>query len=128
MTAKIPNLELIEYKFKQYLYNDKEWVKLAEKKEKENKWWRPEIDLYLFPQIWGSTCTAFDMDENGIPLMGGQAMTKAYTIVAKETHTQYYGVFVDGEPCYMIKDPTKQFYEDLKAGKMKGKRKAMEVY
>lgn len=127
MKPDIPNLELIEYKFRQYLYNDKEWMKQWEK-EKENKWWKPEIDLYLFPQVWGSTCTAFDVDKNGAPSLGGQAMTKAYTVVAKETHTQYYGIFVDGEPCYMVKNPTGQFYKDLKAGEMKGKREAMKVY
>lgn len=128
MSAKIPNLELTEYKFRQYLYNDKEWALLAEKEKEENRYWQPEINLYLFPQTWGSTCTAFDMDDNGNSVMGGCAMTKAYTIVAHEIKTEYYAVFIEEEPCYMVKNPTQQFYDDLKAGEMKGKREALKVY
>ena len=91
-----PNLELMEYKFEHYLINNRGWMKkiVELKTESGNKYFSPEFDIFVFPQFWGSTTTAFDVCEDGSPAMGGQAITKAYTVVIREDRTETYGVLL----------------------------------
>lgn len=126
--AKYPNLELIEYKFKQMLFDDEEWKKKAKKLRDTNKYLYPDFDVIVFSQIWGSTCTAFDVCEDGSAAMGGQAMTKAYTVVIKETITETYGVFINDKPCYKVTDAKDEFYSDLAERNMKSLSLARKFY
>lgn len=76
MNARYPNLELLEYKARVALSQDEEFLKLFEEKKRNNKYAYAEIDAVMFPQIWGSTCTGFDVTEDGSPAIGGCSMTK----------------------------------------------------
>lgn len=128
---KYPNLELIEYIFKQYLNANEDWKeKIKELREKSEfpRFLHPDFDVTVFSQVWGSTCTAFDVCEDGSAAIGGQAMTKAYTVVIKETLTETYGVFVDGRPCYVVDNATEEFYKDLSERTMKSLSMARKSY
>ena len=126
--AKYPNLELIEYKFRQLLNRDEEWKKKVRDAREKNRHIYPDYEAIVFPQIWGSTNTAFDVCKDGSPAIGGCAMTKAYTVVVKETLTETYGIFVDGEACYMVDNPSDEFYKDLSERNMKSLSEAKDVY
>lgn len=129
MKPQYPNLELIEYKFKQLLHADNEWQEILKEVCKEKPFMPTEtFDIIVFPQIWSSTCTAFDICEDGTPAYGGQAMTKAYTVVIEENLTNTYGVFIDGKACYKVYSPTDEFYNDLKNRKMKSLAGAEKCY
>ena len=134
--AKIPNLELLEYQFKHILIKDIEWNKKLEEKQANtrellnfnNKYSCLNFDIEVFPQIWGSTTTAFDITKEGYSTIGGQMLTKAYTTVVKETFTETYGVFVDNKLCYIVAEPTEKFYEDLKNKSMQSLKNAKKLY
>lgn len=128
MRAEYPNLELMEYIFKQTLASDEEWKKKFEEIKKEKKYAFLDIDVKVFPQIWGSTCTAFDVMKDGSPAIGGCAMTKAYTAVFHERLTDTYAVFVDDKPCYKVDDAPPVFFEDLKNCNMKSLSEAKKCY
>lgn len=130
MTAKYPNLELMEYQFRQMLEKSDKWKNKMKKKQAKTPEWHvlPEYDILVFPQMWSSTCTAFDRCEDGSPVMAGCAMTKAYTVVIEELKTETFGVFVDGRPCYMVDEPNDTFYKDLDNKNMKGLSDAMKSY
>lgn len=123
---KYPNLELMEYQFKQQLINDDEW-----KTEFDRIKYRPkslDIEAFVFPQIWGSTNTAFDVMPDGSPTIGGQAVTRAYTVVLAERTTKVFAVFVDDKPAYIVKDATPAFYDDLRNQYMKSCSQAKKYY
>lgn len=126
--AKYPNLELIEYKFRQILNNDEEWKKKVEEAWEKNRYIYPDHEVIVFPQVWGSTNTAFDVCEDGSPAIGGCAMTKAYTVVVKETLTETYGVFVDDKACYIVDNPSNEFYKDLSEHNIKSRSEAKKAY
>lgn len=113
MNPKYPNLELIEYKFLQLLNQDEAWKNKVKELREQNRFLRPEFLVTVFSQIWGSTCTAFDVMPDGSPAIGGCAMTREYTTVIEETLTKTYGVFIGDRLCYMVKDASDAFYEDL---------------
>lgn len=128
---KYPNLELIEYKFKQHLNANEDWKEKFNKLKEKSEFPRllqPEFDVIVFSQIWGSTCTAFDVCKDGTPTMDGQSMTKAYTVVIKETLTDTFGVFVDDKPCYVVDNATEEFYKDLSERNMKSLSMARKSY
>ena len=77
MAARIPNLELLLYKAQQALAHDPDFVqKIAEIKENDSrKKVYLDFSVECFSQIWGSTCTGFDVTEAGEPVMAGSAMT-----------------------------------------------------
>lgn len=125
---KYPNLELIEYQFKQLLSKDKDWRNKVDDIKSKNKFLQPSFDVIVFAQIWGSICTAFDVCDDGMTVLSGQSMTKAYTVIIKETLTETYGIFVDGKPCYMVDNPSDKFYEDLSKRNMKGLSQAKKFY
>ncbi len=117
MTIRMPNLELLAYQA---------WIKLALNQEYSKRIekiypnWdeptlpQPDIRIDCFVQTWGSTCTGFDVDEHGTPLWGGSTMTDAYTTVVHDKQTDMYVVFFNDQICYVVENPTEQFYEDLK--------------
>ena len=108
-----PNLELVEYKFIEVLRKSNTF-ELRREKLRE-KWLPPiEFDVEVFSQVWGSTCTAFDIDSEGRACIGGCAMTKAYTVVIREESTEIYGVFVGSRFAYLVVNPSDLFFEDLK--------------
>ena len=100
-----------------------------EKRIKEEYKTYPEVEVYSFPQGWGSTALGY----GGI---GGQAMTSAQTIVlydACEGITRVY--FGGGRLAYEIKNPNQLFFEDLSRWQMKEvsrsgayRRKDTDVY
>ena len=56
--TKYPNLELMEYKFRQILNKNEKWIsKIRAYKEKNPSTARyviPEFDITVFSQVWGS--------------------------------------------------------------------------
>lgn len=127
--AKLPNLELIEYQAKIYLSKDQEFKKVFEEKRKENRMIR-QMDLVFdsFIQMWGSTCTGFDVTGSGEPAIGGCAMTEAYTVVVHERHTDFYIVFFDGKPCYVVYNASPAFYQDLRQHNMASLSESQKRY
>lgn len=128
MRAAYPNLELIEYVFRQNLLQDEIWTAKLEKIREKNKYVHAEFDIQVFSQVWGNTCTAFDVMPDGSPAIGGCAMTSAYTVVIRECTTDTYGVFVDGKPCYVVFDASEVFYVDLKNRNMASLSRAKREY
>lgn len=103
MRPKLPNLELLMYIFKDAVLKGSEYV---------GKKFNDECSVYVFKQLWGSTTLGF-------PGMGGCAMTSAYTTVICNDNNEYYGVFFGNRLAYLVKDPNKLFFEDLKNCSMK---------
>lgn len=111
---KYPNLELLEYKAIFYFSNQTCLVQKLKKMQEENRFARVNFKAEVFPQMWGSTCLGFDVDENGTAMIGGSAMTEDYTTVMHEITTDTYFVFFGSKICYMIENANEQFFEDLK--------------
>lgn len=111
----LPNLELLLYKAQQLLSHDEEFIRAITeaKRDKNRQYVRPDFDVECFPQIWGSTCTGFDIAPDGSPAIGGAAMTKEYTTVIHEAVTDCYCVFFGETPCYKVTNANQKFYEDL---------------
>ena len=74
-----------------------------------------ELEMYMFPQTWGSTVLGF----GGI---GGQAMTTAQTVVVEDYENGWYSVFFNNGLAYLLKNPNQCFFEDLKNWRMKSVR------
>ena len=111
--TRLPNLELLMHKGIGYLGLDKEFMeKVIKAKSDGIRTFNFQIET--FPQIWGNTCTGFDITEDGKATIGGCAMTTEYTTVVHEENTESYLVFFGDRPCYAVHNPTKEFYEDLK--------------
>lgn len=128
MVMRVPNLELVLYKAQQLLSRDKEFVDVLAERRKTEKHLRIDFTLEVFPQMWGSTCTGFDITENGEPTVGGCAMTEEYTIVIHERTTDCYCVFFGEQPCYKVTNANKDFYDDLKNHRMASLSEAKKRY
>ncbi len=128
MNARYPNLELLEYKARVALSRDEEFLKIFEEKKKNKKYVYAEIDAVVFPQIWGSTCTGFDVTENGSPALGGCAMTKEYTTVLHELITDTYIIFFGEKMCYKVTNANAEFYGDLQKRQMASLSEAKRRY
>lgn len=130
MNARIPNLELLLYKVQQALAHDPDFVqKIAEMKQSKNhNKVYIDFDIECFPQIWGSTCTGFDVTETGEPVVAGSAMTKEYTTIVHEKTTDTYCVFFGDRPCYKVDNPSNEFYEDMKKRQMASLSRAKNRY
>lgn len=118
MNPSYPNLELVEYKVKQLLRNDKEFVGAVEKAK--GRYAYLEFEAVVFPQIWGSTCTGFDVAEDGAATISGCAMTKEYTTIIHELLTDTYVVCFGNRPCYKVMNVNDTFLADLKKRNMAG--------
>lgn len=66
-----------------------------------------EVDIVQFPQTWGSTAL-------GIGLVGGSAISYAYTVVVSCVKTKEAAVYFGGNLGYVIKNPNSVFKEDVK--------------
>ena len=119
--TKLPNLELLMYKVGIYLGYDEEFVQKSKGK-------LLHFTIETFPQTWGSTCTGFDITSDGKATVGGCAMTMEYTSVVHEENTETYLVFFGDRPCYVVHNPTKEFYEDLKERHLASLSKSKERY
>lgn len=125
---KYPNIELLEYKAMAALRKDDTFNKTFREKIKDKKYIHPELDAIVFPQIWGSTCTGFDVTSDGSAVIAGCAMTKEYTTVFHELTTDMYVVFFGENPCYMVNNPNTQFYDDLKKHQLCSLSQAKNLY
>lgn len=128
MNARYPNLELIEYKAIVALSQDEEFLKIFEEKKRNNKYTYAEIDAVVFPQVWGSTCTGFDVTEDGSPTLGGCATTKEYTTVLHELATDIYIIFFGEKMCYKVTNANAKFFEDLQKRRMASLSEAKRRY
>jgi hypothetical protein len=125
--TRLPNLELMMYKAIEHLQQDKEFMKRVKKVESSGVRIL-DFQIETFPQIWGSTCTGFDITEDGKTAFGGSALTMEYTTVVYEGRTETYLVFFGDRPCYAVHNPTKEFYEDLKERSLASLSKSKERY
>lgn len=129
MRPSYPNLELMEYKaFIAFKDNEELSKKFEEAKEKRGRFAGFDFVAEAFTQVWGSTCTAFDICEDGSPAIGGCAMTEAYTVVIHERLTDTYFVFVNNRLCYYVEDANQTFLDDLKEHNIKPLSEAKKVY
>ena len=130
MKAKIPNLELLLYKAQQILAHDPDFIQMIavimgnDNHEKVNL----DFSVECFSQIWGSTCTGFDVTEAGEPVMAGSAMTEEYTTIVHEKTTDIYCVFFGDRPCYKVDSPSNEFYEDMRNRQMASLSRAKNRY
>lgn len=131
MKPKYPNLELIEYKFKQFIFSEgSEVLKNA---------CFPTFRADTFIQSWANTATGFNL-KSGV---AGQAITDEYTTVMEMKWCAYegdnkkkwhdnkdiiYGVFFGNELAYVFLNPKERFFEDLKNRNMLAQKQALEVY
>lgn len=113
MNPNYPNLELLEYKTRQLLSKDTEFVEKVKKLREIYRYTPVNFEAIVFPQVWGSTCTGFDVCEDGSPAIGGCSMTKEYTTVIHELLTDTYVVCFGDKPCYSVTDANKEFLADL---------------
>ncbi len=131
MKARYPNLELIEYKFKQFVFSEGEGIL-------KNTCF-PTFRADVFIQTWADTATGFNLKSG----FAGQALTDEYTTVIEMRWRVYtdddkrkwrdcddviYGVFFGNELAYVFINPKEQFFEDLKNRKMLAQREAMGTY
>ena len=110
--VRLPNLDLLMYKAMLYFQQDKESLKKRDALKLQN-YQAITFDIETFPQIWGSTCTGFDITEDGKATVGGCAMTTEYTTVVRANRINSYVVFFGDRICYAVHDPGKEFYDDL---------------
>lgn len=128
MSATLPNLELLQYIATEILLKEENIAKKIEEKYKMPVKWVIDLEANVFLQTWGNTCTAFDVDKDGNAVLGGQAMTSAYTVVFLERHTQTYVVFVDNKFCYYVTNATDEFLLDLTKHNLKSLSEAKKFY
>lgn len=126
--AAVPNLELLLYKVQQLLAHDEEFIKALQKRKDELNHLTVDFDVIVFSQVWGNTCTGFDITPDGSPTIGGCAMTKEYTTVIHETVTDCYCVFFGDRPCYKVTNANQNFHEDLMKRQMASLSEAKERY
>lgn len=98
---KLPCLPLIEERF----------VRTVRKHLAKDTKYYPNIEMRMFPQVWGSTALGF----GGI---GGQALTGAYTTVVSDVQHDWHIVFFGEEAAYLVTEPNEAFFEDMKQGRM----------
>lgn len=126
---RLPNLELLEYKAKQYFFAKDENKRLYTEKSKSSLHHLEEFfKVEMFPQMWGSTSLGFDVDENGNATLGGQMLTESYTTVFFEPYTKTYLVFFGDKPCYQVQNANDVFLNDLKNHNLQSLSKAKELY
>lgn len=123
--TRLPNLELLMYKASSIFLQEEEFLLKARKLKNYEIL---DIEVETFPQTWGSTCTGFDITEDGKATVGGCAMTTEYTTVVHEKRTDFYLVFFGDRPCYAVHNPTKEFYDDLKERRLVSLSKSKERY
>lgn len=124
----IPNLELLKFKAELHLMALDAFRETLDSKKKENQFTDMNLDVIVFPQLWGSTCTGFDETKDGTPVIACSAMTNAYTTVFHETLTDYYIVFFGDDACYVVEDASQKFFDDLNNRNMAPLSRARKEY
>ena len=109
MNPRYPNLELIDYKAKELFFRDEKLKNKFMELKSKRKYTYIDMEAIVFPQVWGSTCTGFDVMHDGSAAIGGCAMTKEYTTVIHEKTTDVYFVFFGDKPCYMVSNANEKF-------------------
>lgn len=115
------------YKAIEYLKQDEEFCKKYEdlpKYAKNNL----NFKIETFPQTWEMACTGFDITKDGKTNICSWSPTTEYTSVVHEEITDSYLVFFGDRPCYVVHDPTKEFYEDLKDRHLACRSESKERY
>ena len=128
LNPRYPNLELLEYKVLEKLKTHKEFMDCLNKKKEINRHAGIEFNVTVFPQVWGSTCTGFDITPTGEPVIAGCAMTKEYTTIFHEVLTDTYVVCFGDRTCYCVRNATEEFFEDMKNHNMSGLHMAKKRY
>ena len=95
----------------------------------KTSFWQPQAELVaMFPQTWGNTAGGFS--EPG--MMSGRAFTTQFTTVMRvcvhDTKEEYYGVFFDNKPAYIVDNANEAFFKDLKEQKLKTRYDAQKAY
>lgn len=128
--VNIPNLELLQYQATLIVKQNKKIVDIL-KEHFSSKGYKNitiDLDIEVFSQVWGSTCTGFDVCSDGSPAISGSAMTKAYTCVFYEPISDTYLVFIDGRFCYLVDEPNSKFLKDLKNKRLEPLSNAQRLY
>lgn len=91
--------------------------------------WQPQVELFaMFPQTWPNTAGGFS--EPG--MMSGQAFTTQIVTImrvfAHDMEKEYYGVFFDNEPAYIVDNANDMFYSDIRERRIKSVHDAREMY
>lgn len=128
MRPEYPNLKLLEYKTRSTLSKDYEFMKKLNHIRENKRYAFIEFDIIVFPQIWESTCTGFDLAKDGSAAIGGCAITKEYTTVLHEKLTDTYVVCFGERLCYLVSDASSEFYDDLNKRQMAGLSQARKRY
>ena len=105
MSAKYPNLELLEYKIGEYVGDVYESSYLV----------YCRADMFL--QSWPNTAGGFSRPG----MLSGQAITDEYTtvfMVRDQFNNIFYAVCFGDHFGYYIREPNDQFFEDLKNRRM----------
>ncbi len=95
----------------------------------ETGFWRPQAELVtMFPQTWPNTAGGFS--EPG--MVAGQAFTTQFTTVMRvhihDTEKEYYGIFFDNIPAYIVDNANEVFFKDLKEHNLKTRYDAQKAY
>lgn len=81
----------------------------------------------MFPQTWANTAGGFSAPG----VVSGQAFTTQITTVfhyISPTDKEFYGVFFNNTPAYIVDNPNETFIKDLKNKNMKSKYEAEQIY
>ena len=111
-----PNLELLEYKFREKLFDA---FSLDPK--------RYEIEAVMFQQIWPNTSCGMDWQGG----LSGQAFTKCYTTVFELQgggKDYIHCVCFGNHLAYIFVNANTKFFEDLKNRNMSSQKEADEKY
>lgn len=117
MKLGYPNLELLDYKTREYL-----------KEIDPERYRRPDLIADMFAQSWSSTALGF-------PGIGGSAITTAYTTIFRDLLRGVAVVYFDDSLAYIIEnletiDPEykQNFIDDANKRRMESVMKASERY
>lgn len=119
--TRLPNLELLLYKAKQILKNDKSFEEHILKGKIDYL----DFEVMCFKQTWGNTSCGFD---EPVGSLSGQAMTDEYTTVVIEHKTDTYVIFFGERPAYKVNDPSDKFVEDLNSRELASVSRAKTLY
>lgn len=76
-------------------------------KASKTKIYPNDLEVYMFPQVWGSTSLGFGG-------MGGQMICSELTTIMGDAQNNVWGVFF-GERCaYIVTNPTPEFWNDAR--------------
>lgn len=115
MKAEYPNIPLLDYIFRENVQ------KFLDKRDID---YRPDIDAYVFPQMWPNTGGGFAKPG----CVYGQSFIKEYTTVLMDMKWNIAMVCFGNVPAYMIRNPNQEFVDDFNKKQMKTKYEALRCY